>query len=104
MLQILAWILGLINSVATNAPYLGDTPYVWWQGIVFSVVLYPAVWLVGFVFPRLTLNAASGAMVGGAASSVLALFTGNLELLPGSLLTWLSGYLAARGQNNRLGS
>lgn len=103
MLQLIAWIVGLVNSVSINAPYLSDTPYVWWQGIAFAILLYPAVWLLGFIFPRLTLNVASGAMVGGAASSALALFSGNLALLPGSLLTWLSGFLTARGQNNRLG-
>ena len=103
MLQLLAWIIGIVNSVSINAPYLRDAPYVWWHGIAFAVLLYPAVWLLGFVFPRLILNVASGAMIGGAISSALALFTGNLELLPGSLITWLSGYLAAKGQNLRLG-
>lgn len=66
MLQLLAWIFGLLNSIATNAPYLeafGGVPFVWWQGVVFAVSLYPAAWLLGLILPRLVLNVASGAMV-----------------------------------------
>jgi hypothetical protein len=103
MLQLLAWIIGLINSFAMNTSYLGEQTYFWWQGMIFAVLLYPAVWLLGFIFPRLTLNFASGAMVGGAAASVFALFTLNFAFLPGALLTWLSGYLTAKGQSIRLG-
>lgn len=106
MLQLLAWVSGLLNSIATNAPYLeafGGEAFVWWQGVVFALLLYPAAWLLGIILPRLTLAFASGATVGGAVSSAIALFTWNPDFLPGSLLTCLIGYLTTAGQRTRVG-
>jgi len=103
MLQIIAWVFGLGLSFGINAPYAADTSYVWWQGIVFAVLLFPGVWLVGLVLPRLTLNLASGAMIGGFLSAGVAVFSQSWSCLVGSLLTGVVGLMTANGQNSRLG-
>jgi hypothetical protein len=100
--QLAAWIVGLSTSLGINAPYAFDTASVWWQGIVFGVLLYPGIWLLGFVLPRLTLNFASGAMIGGGISAVIAVFQQEWPFIVGSLVTLAVGYLTAWGQNRRV--
>lgn len=102
MFQLLAWIAGLGLSIGLNAPYAAETTYVWWQGIVFGVLLFPGVWVLGFLLPRLSLNFASGAMIGGALSAVGALFTQNWSYLAGSMITAIVGWLTAHGQDKRV--
>lgn len=103
MFQLGAWLIGLAMSFGINAPYAAETTNVWWQGIVFGVLLYPGVWVLGFVLPRLSLNFASGAMIGGWVSAAAALFTQNWAFLAGSLITGFVGWLTAMGQNKRVG-
>ena len=103
MFQLLAWIWGLTISLSINAPYWLETRFTWWVGIVFAILLQPAVWLLGLIFPRLILNLASGTMVGGFMAAAAALLSGNPSFVFGSLLTWGSGFLAAKGQYLRFG-
>lgn len=75
----------------------------WWWGPVLAIVLWPAVWIVGLAIPRLSLNFASGCMIGGAIGTAVSVLGTAWSFVPGGLLVALSGLAVTKGQYLRLG-
>lgn len=97
--MVVAWVLGLGAGVFFNIP---SDNFVWWFGLAFGLALYPALFPLGLVFPRLTVSFASGAMVGGGFAFVISVFTTEWAYVPGSLTTLVIGFFCVSGQWARL--
>lgn len=99
MLLLPAWVLGIVIGFFANIPSNDDVyPNHWWYGLVFGLVLFPAMWVLGLILPRIVFYFASGAMIGGAFSIVISIINKDWLYLSGGFATLLVGFFSAFGQ------
>ena len=97
-----AWVLGFLVGCGVNIPSDAGWGGYWWHGLLFSLALYPSIWILGLIFPHPTLNFAGGATIGGGLPMVLALVNKDWAYITGGAATLIVGYLSAFGQRIRV--
>jgi len=76
---------------------------VWWFGMAIAVGIFPAFWIAGLVFSRLTVNISSGMSIGSGIGLIAIMIRGHWLSVPSVALLILSTYLCADGQLRREG-
>ena len=103
MLQLVVWLVGLLVASGANTQNELGLGEFWWHGVLFATALFPIIWVFGILLPRLALNFASGAMIGGGIAVGIAIFNGTWAYIAGGLATVLVGLMTTFGQKRRVG-
>lgn len=95
-----AWLVGLVLGVSINVA--SEDEIVWWYRMVFGLALFPALFPLGMIFPRLTMGFTSGAMIGGGLALAISVFTTEWTFIPRSLAMLVVGFFCVSGQWARI--
>ena len=97
MLQFLAWLAGIGYAIGLT----DNSNLSWWIPLIIGLCSFPAIWLMGLIFPRLAINLASGFMIGSVIAALISATRSNWLLALGFSISAIVSWAAARGQQIR---